>query len=55
MMMEGFAAHLLGNMLIVVVFGLGTLACFIAAIVMLVRPGEKDEKHPKYIVMDDER
>ncbi len=54
MEMQGFAAHLLGNLLIVGVLGLGTVACFIAAIVMLIRPGEQNEDHPKYLVMHDD-
>lgn len=55
MMMESFAAHLAGNILIIAVFGLGTIACFVAAIMMLVRPGERDANHPKYRIMDDDR
>lgn len=55
MMMEAMAAHWLGNLLIVAIFGLGTVACFAIAVRMLVRPGEKNPDHPKYRVLHDDR
>lgn len=55
MVMDSFASHLIGNLVIIAVFGLGTIGCFVAAVVMLVRPGEQDEHHPKYLIMDDDR
>lgn len=55
MMMQVFAAHWLGNMVIVGVFGLGTIACFAVAIYMLIRPGEKNGDHPKYSILRDDR
>lgn len=54
-MMEMFAAHWLGNLMIVAVFGLGTIACFAVAIRLLVRPGEKNHDHPKYTILRDDR
>lgn len=53
--MDGFVQHLLGNLLILAVFGTGTIVCFAAAVRMLVRPGEKDRDHPKYLVLRDDR
>jgi hypothetical protein len=32
-----------------------TLACVVAAIRMLIRPGETDVRHPKYIVLRHDR
>ena len=32
-----------------------TLACFVAAVWMLIRPGETDPRHPKYIVLRHDR
>ncbi len=50
-----FSAHLIGNLFIIIVFGLGAIACFAVAIVMLFRPGEKNRDHPKYRIMNDDR
>lgn len=51
--------HLAGPMIGIVVVGglcaLVTLACLVAAIRMLVRPGETDIQHPKYIVLHHDR
>lgn len=55
MMMESFAAHWFGNLVIVIVCGLCALACFGVALHMLLRPGEKDEHHPKYLILHDDR
>lgn len=55
MMMESMSAHWLGNLAILIVFGLGTVACFAAAVRMLVEPGEKNPDHPKYRVLHDDR
>ena len=52
--MHGFAAHFLGNVIIIAVAGAITIACFVAATWMLVRPGERDRRHPKYQVLDDD-
>jgi hypothetical protein len=32
-----------------------TLACFVAAVWMLIHPGEIDPRHPKYIVLRHDR
>jgi hypothetical protein len=55
MMMEAMAAHWLGNLVILVVFGVATVACFAAAIRMLLKPGETDPDHPKYRILHDDR
>ncbi|MER1964619.1 hypothetical protein ABS757_08095 [Castellaniella sp. FW104-7G2B] len=55
MIMDSFANHLIGNLIIIAVFGLGAIGCFVAAIIMLVKPGEQDKNHPKYLIMDDDR
>lgn len=55
MVMESFVDHLMGNLVIVTVFGVGTIACFAVAIRMLVKPGEKDKNHPKYLILRDDR
>lgn len=48
------AGPLIGNIIIIAVAGLITLACFAAAIRMLLRPGERNRRHPKYKVLEDE-
>jgi hypothetical protein len=45
----------LGNLVIVIVAGGITLACFAAMFWMLVRPGEIDPRHPKYDILRDDR
>jgi hypothetical protein len=47
--------HLVGNIIIIAAAGIITVACFAAAIRMLVRPGEKNKRHPKYEVLNDDR
>lgn len=44
-----------GNLVIVVVAGTITLACFVAMLWMLVRPGETDRRHCKYAILRDDR
>ncbi|HVA55584.1 MAG TPA: hypothetical protein VNI53_07315 [Gammaproteobacteria bacterium] len=46
---------LLGNIIIIVVAGIITLGCFVAAIWMLLRPGERSKHHPKHDVLRDDR
>jgi hypothetical protein len=55
MMMDAWAAHWVGNLVLLIVFGLGTAACFAVALRMLIHPGERDEHHPKYRVLRDDR
>ncbi|HEX7387648.1 MAG TPA: hypothetical protein VF285_10305 [Castellaniella sp.] len=55
MMMEVWAAHWVGNLLLLGVFGVGTVACFIVAIRMLIHPGERAHDHPKYLILHDDR
>ena len=44
-----------GNLVIVAVAGAITVACFIAMLWMLVRPGETDRRHCKYAILRDDR
>lgn len=55
MMMAAISAHWLGNLMILIVFGLGTVVCVAFAIRMLVKPGEENPDHPKYRVLHDDR
>ncbi|CAM5206310.1 hypothetical protein CDEF62S_06159 [Castellaniella defragrans] len=55
MMMDAWAAHWVGNLVLLIVFGFGTVACFAAALWMLVHPGEKNRNHPKYRILQDNR
>lgn len=51
--------HLLGplwgNVIIIGLAGVITLACFAAMFWMLFRPGEADPNHPKYGILNDDR
>ena len=49
------AGPLLGNTIIIGVAGAITVACFVAMFWMLIRPGEKDHRHPKYAVLRNDR
>lgn len=44
-----------GNIVIIAVAGAITVACFIAMLWMLVRPGEADRRHRKYAILRDDR
>lgn len=55
MPMHHLAGPLLGNVLVIAFAGLVTVGCFLAAIGMLLRPGERDRNHPKYRVLRDDR
>jgi len=44
-----------GNITIIAVAGAITVACFLAMLWMLIRPGETDRKHVKYTVLRDDR
>jgi hypothetical protein len=43
-----------GNVVIFALAGIITVACFVAALWMLIRPGETDARHPKYRVLRDD-
>ncbi|MBR1170145.1 MULTISPECIES: hypothetical protein [Bradyrhizobium] len=45
------AGPLLGNLLVAGGAGLVTLTCIVAALWMLIAPGERDLDHPKYGVL----
>lgn len=55
MMTHHLTGPLIGNIIIIAIFGLGTIACFVTAIAMLLRPGEKNKDHPKYRILRDDR
>ena len=44
-----------GNIVIVATAGAVTVACFVAALWMLIRPGETDWHHAKYAILRDDR
>ena len=44
-----------GNVVIIAVAGTVTLACFVAMVRMLFRPGENDPGHAKYGILSDDR
>ena len=44
-----------GNVAIIAVAGALTVACFAAMFRMLYRPGERDPRHPKRMILDDDR
>lgn len=44
-----------GNLAIVLIAAAITIACFVAMVWMLVRPGEIRRDHPKYLVLEEER
>ena len=44
-----------GNIVIISLAGIITMACFVAMCWMLIRPGEKNHNHPKYSVLRDDR
>ena len=44
-----------GNVVIIVLAGIVTVACFAVMFRMLIRPGESDRRHPKYDILRDDR
>lgn len=44
-----------GNVAVVALAGVVTIACFAAAIWMVLRPGEKDPHHVKYDILRSDR
>lgn len=44
-----------GNLIIIAIAGAITVACFVAMCRMLLRPGEADPRHPKYMVLRHDR
>ena len=56
MMQHHLMGPLWGNLLIVVLAGAITLGCFAAMFRMLFHPGERDPRHPKYMILrEDDR
>lgn len=54
-MHDALSGPFFGNVVIIVVTGVITLACFVAMFRMLLHPGETDRRHPKYEVLRDDR
>jgi len=52
-MHDHLAGSFWGNVIIIVLAGAIALACIVAMFWMIVRPGEKDRKHPKYAIFDE--
>lgn len=44
----------LGNLIVAVVAGAITIACFAAMFWLLIHPGERNARHPKYRVLRDD-
>jgi hypothetical protein len=44
-----------GNVVILIIAGVITVACFVTMFWMLLRPGETDPNHPKYSVLRHDR
>ena len=54
-MEHAMTGPLLGHIVVAALAGVVTLVCIVAALKMLFRPGEKDPKHPKYLVLRNDR
>jgi len=54
MMQHHLMGPLWGNLLIIVLAGAITLGCFAAMFRMLFRPGERDPRHPKYMILRED-
>lgn len=44
-----------GNVILIAIAGTITAGCFLAMFWMLIRPGETDPNHPKYLVLRHDR
>ena len=44
-----------GNVVIIALAGALSLACIVAMLRMLIRPGESDPEHPKYRILREDR
>lgn len=53
-MSHAFMGPLWGNVLIVTLAGAITLACFGVMFRMLFHPGERDPRHPKYMILRED-
>jgi hypothetical protein len=49
------AGPLWGNIIVIVIGGAITIACFAAMFWMMFRPGERDPNHPKYKILSKDR
>lgn len=54
MMQHALMGPFWGNLVIAVLAGAITLGCFAAMFRMLLRPGERDPRHPKYMILREE-
>jgi hypothetical protein len=53
--MHHMTGPFLGNLVVIAIAGVITIACFAAMLWMLMRPGETDRRHPKYDILRDDR
>lgn len=51
---HNFMGPFWGTVAIIAVAGAITLACFAAMFRMICRPGERDPRHPKYMILGDD-
>jgi hypothetical protein len=49
------AAPWIGDLVVILIAGTVTIACFVTMFWMLLKPGETDRRHPKYRVLRDDR
>lgn len=54
-MHHGIMGPFWGNAAIILIAGSITIGCFGAMFRMLIRPGERDPRHPKYMILPDDR
>jgi len=54
-MHDHLVGPLWGNIIIIGVAGVVTVACFVAMLRMLIRPGETDRQHAKYTILRNDR
>lgn len=54
-MQHAFMGPFWGIVAIVTLAGAITLGCFAAMFWLIIRPGERDPRHPKYMILRDNR
>jgi hypothetical protein len=53
--MDHLSGPFWGNVVVIVLAASITIACFVAMFRMLIDPGERDPRHPKYSILDETR
>jgi hypothetical protein len=54
-LLKATAGSVLGNVIVIALTGMVTLACIVAAFWMVIRPGERNPDHPKYRILRTDR